>query len=58
MSPAILDDLSAPDLVVEIAVLKQALTEREQEIERLRQLATACCPWHEQPWHRWHRVAF
>jgi hypothetical protein len=56
MSPTVTDQLHATDLAAEIAALKQTLAEREQETERLRQLATSCCPWHEQPWHLWHQV--
>lgn len=54
MSPTILDQLNATDLPAEIAALKQVLAEREQEIERLRQLAVMCCPWQERPWHLSH----
>jgi hypothetical protein len=58
MSPTVTnqDQLNATDLVAEIAALKQTLSEREQEIERLRPLAARCCPWHEQPWHLWHHA--
>ena len=54
MSPTVSDQLSPAAVAAEVEALQQALAERDQEIERLRQLAAACCPWHEQPWHRLH----
>lgn len=48
------DQPTSVDLEAEIATSKRALAERDEEIERLRQQLTVCCPWWEQRWHRPH----
>ena len=43
----------------EVAELRRRLAARAEDVDRLTAekaaLETACCPWQEQSWHRWHR---
>jgi hypothetical protein len=48
------DEPTSAEFEAESTALKRELADRDEEIERLRQRLTVCCPWSEQRWHRPH----